>query len=546
MDPELERRFLSELEELDKFRLSYLGAYPNVPLAREDPDVRRLLEALAFFTARTRLSSERTVGESLGRLLRQQFPYLVTPVPGIALLAADPSRRYVDVSTLPQGTEIELVRRGATGADEVFHMRTLAPLRILPIAIDGVDMLRAPGRGHRILVRLSAQFARNDDLGELDLWVDYLNDLHSSLLVGHELRTHLRRASVVWSHRVNADTAGEPIEVAFGGLPHAPDASAPFDHPLEAVRAVLHAPQTELYVRLSGMRAPRNWRELTICFDVDDEWPSSLILNTDCFALHVVPIVNARRATADPIEHDGTRDRHAIRHPDRGAGLVPFGVRAVYRSTDTGLEPLAPTALAREPESWEAVVEGTGEARRAFVVVNLPDAFERPETLVVDALWHQPGIADAVAADLRVRLSSRFVEGVEWRLAGPIVPPAEPDLESDRQTLLDLLSIRSRRVLGREEIVVLLRSMGVHRERAFAKLLARLARVDVVEKPNARRSGSMKRVYEIGFDDLAPSDLPRLDVLTAQLFATLSAWSADEVVEIVARVPNLSKEIRRS
>jgi len=62
MAVELEKAFLAELESLEKFRISYTGLYPNAPLTREDPDVRRLMEAMAMFTARTRLAAERSLG----------------------------------------------------------------------------------------------------------------------------------------------------------------------------------------------------------------------------------------------------------------------------------------------------------------------------------------------------------------------------------------------------------------------------------------------------------------------------------------------------
>ena len=41
--------FLEEMHELEDFRISHATEHPGVPLDRDDPDVRRLVEALAFF-----------------------------------------------------------------------------------------------------------------------------------------------------------------------------------------------------------------------------------------------------------------------------------------------------------------------------------------------------------------------------------------------------------------------------------------------------------------------------------------------------------------
>jgi type VI secretion system protein ImpG len=545
LERELEKAFLSELEALEKFRMSYSGMYPSVPLAREDPDVRRLLEAMAYFTARTRLAAERNVDESLRRILRQHFPYLLSPVPAMVMLRAVATRRYVDVSELPRGSEVNLVAPATPESPErVYRFRTLADLRILPIEIEGLDTLRVGSRGHRLLLRFAAAFPRSEPIGELELHVDYLNDLQSSLVAMHELRTHVRSVSVVYSHRVDETTPGEPCTVEFGPKRGHRDALEVFEHPLQRVRAALHFPQQGLYLRVKNLRAPRDWQKFTVVFDMDDGWPPNLRLNAECFRLHVVPMANIRRETASPIECDGTQSRYLAQHPDRVEQFVPLSVQAVYKTTEDGLAPLEPATVGAAPESYEAVVEGKEEERRAFITLNLPDAFENPETVVVDAFWHQPDVSGRRAVDLKARLSERFVDGVEWQPFGPLAPHADVELDEDRASLLELLSIKAQRLLGLEELRFFMRAIGVHRERPFAKLATHLASVRIVDKPNSRAATGFKHVYELAFEDLTASDLPRLDLFCGQLLLALEAWSVDEVVELVASVPNLDKKLR--
>ena len=107
----LEKAFLAELEALEKFRISYTGIYPNTPLTREDPDIRRLIEALAMFTARTRVAAERNIDQSMLRIFRQHFSYLLDPMPAMVMLSATPTARYVDATELPEGTEAYLIER---------------------------------------------------------------------------------------------------------------------------------------------------------------------------------------------------------------------------------------------------------------------------------------------------------------------------------------------------------------------------------------------------------------------------------------------------
>lgn len=545
MEQRLHEAFLAELEALEKFRVSYSGLYPQVPLASEDPDVRRLLEALAMFTARTRVASERNLEGSLLRIFRQHFPYLLSPIPAMVMLRGEVSRRYVDVSVLPRGSEISLVQRGEGDApDAVFRFRTLAALRLLPIELEGVETFTRKNRGTRIALRFSAGFLRNDPVDEVELRIDYLNDLHSSLLVLHALRAHLKAASVSWSHQVDGESPGEPCQVEFG--PRKPEAAElePFDHPLQRVRAALHFPQSALFLRVRGLKAPRNWQRFTLAFDLGEGWPANLRLNSDCFVLHVVPLINLRRETADPLNIDGTQDRQLALHPDRTLGFAPVAVHAVYRTTPAGLLPLEPAMVRSGRPSFEAEVEGRGATRRAWVSVQLPEAFDRPESVVVDALWHQPGVSERRAADLQVRLQDRFIEGVQWSCMGTLCPHADSELDSDRQGMLELLAIKGQRLLGLGELRFLLHAFGVARERGFARLSSRMDELRIVEKPLARHASGFKHVYELTFRELTPSDLPRLDLLCSQLLQLLAAWASDEVVELVAKVPNLEKELR--
>src|SRR3569832_114152 len=130
----LEKAFLAELEALEKFRITYTGIYPHTPLTREDTDIRRLIEALAMFTARTRVAAERNIDQSMLRIFRQHFSYLLDPVPAMVMRSATPTARYVYTTELPEGTEVYLIERGGKLSPErAFRVRTRARLRVLPI-----------------------------------------------------------------------------------------------------------------------------------------------------------------------------------------------------------------------------------------------------------------------------------------------------------------------------------------------------------------------------------------------------------------------------
>jgi type VI secretion system protein ImpG len=551
MDPRLHQAFLAELEALEKFRVVYSGMYPDVPLASEDPDVRRLLEALALFTARTRLASERNVEGALLRIVHQHFPYLLTPVPAMFMLRASVTRSYVDMSVLPRGAQVSLVQKpaadgGDASSDKAFVFRTLSSLKLLPITLDGVDTLLRPKGQLRLLLRFSAKHERGDEFSELPLHIDYLGDLHSSLLVLHALERHLVSSSLVWSHKVDAATSGEPCRVAFGPLPVALDELGPLDHPLHAVRRALHFPQLCLYLTAGGFKSPRSWRDFSLVLDLEDGFPANLRLHAECFQLHVVPAMNLRRETADPITHDGTVDRHRVLSSEPSAGFVPVSIHSVSRKTPDGLVPLEPAVIRNIEGSYEAELEGRDATRRAFVSVRMPGAFEKPEALVVEALWHQPAVSHVLAQDCQAQLLDRHVQGVRWDCLGRLRPHADSELDTDRKAMLQLLSIRGQRILSLSELTFLVHALGATEERAFAKLITRIDEVRVVKRPAANRGSGWKHVYELTFAGLLATDLPRTELLCSQLIELLSAWAADHVIELTAKIPNLKKELHYS
>ncbi len=545
-DDALEKAFLTELEALEKFRISYSGQHPNAPLAREDPDVRRLIEAMAMFTARTRLASQRNVGQSLLRIFRQQFPFFTSPMPAMGLLRARPTRRYVDTASIPSGTEVQLARANEKGEEEIFRFQTLAKLDIRPLELEAVDIYRMRGRGFRLLLRFATAFPRSDELGSMRLLVNHLGDLFSSSTVFYELKTHLRQATIVYSDRVTEESKGAPLEVVFDAPHGDPYDVELFEHPLQRARALLRFPEQGLFLELRGVNPPRNWRVFTVCLDVDDTWPTELRLTPDTFELHAVPMVNVRKDTSNPIECDGTKDRYPVLHPEPASRFVAHSIVGVYRMTPDGLAPLPPVVVGAGTEGYDVNVQGKGEDRMTWLTLALKNAFLQPERIVVESLWHQPGVAGARGDEMRVRLSDRFVDGVEWSCLGSITPPSESTLAEDRDGLLQLLAIKSQRFLDLPELTLLLRALGAGDDRMSGRIIAALTSVKVVPKPFARKSSGFKYIYELGFEQLDESLVPSLDLLGRRLLDVLTAWSVEEVVEVVASIPSLGRTLSYS
>jgi type VI secretion system protein ImpG len=543
----VEKAYVAELEALEKFRVLYTGLHPNAPLAREDPDVRRLIEALAFFSARTRVAAERTVNESLLRIFRQHFPYTLSPMPAMVMLRATSTPSHVDTVELPRGVGVLVRRRptkGQPGGSRRYHFRTTAPLRLVPLSLDAVELGPGKNKGHRIILRLSSRFARTEPIGKISLHVNHLNDLFASMTMLLAFKQHLVRASVVYGKTVYADTEGAECGVSFGAPEPGPDEMAAFEHPEQRFRAALHFPQAEQYLHLDVPGTRGSWQQIAICLDVGEGWPLEYSLTPDTFDLNVVPVMNIKQDMADPIECDGTQERYPVRHPDAGQGMVPHSLLGVYQLTPKGMAPMEPGVLGPTKQGYETVFEGKDEARRAWVMIDLPTAFYRPENVAIEAFWSQPDLTGAHADELEVQLAERHVEGVRWDCSGALVPHATNELEDDRDSLLAMVSLKSLRFLGLDELTFLARALGSMRRPEFARITLALEDVRLEARPAGRKAGGVSNVYSLRFGNLSNEHLPWLDLFCRKLLGLLEAWSVEQVVEIIARIPRLDREFR--
>ncbi len=536
-----ERAFLTELEALEKFRISYTAQFPAVPLSHDDPDVRRLIEAMAYFTARTRTAALRGLDDSVQRIFRQHFPSLLGPSPALAMLRATPSANFVEPAYLPKGTEVLLTSPASDEeAAQTYRFKTLAELCVLPLEVRSAEIVTLRGRGYRLLIRLMASHPTNAEVKSLRLHVNHLDDLRSSVTVLQALKEHVQGCSVLFDPKAPEDAAGKPCSLSFG-LPEEDDSvPEPFEHPLQKARLRLRFPRQELFLTFQGLPPMRNWQHITLALDLGTNWPRKLRLTSDDFELHTVPMLNLQRELANPIRCDGTKDRYPILHPDAAGKFVPTWVIAAQRPTKQGFVPLEPAVLGAARDSYEVVTQGSGEDRRAWLILNLSHAFESPQIISADVFWHQPALRTVDPSMLDVGLHSQFIDGLEWSLSGGIVPDADCEIDDDRDAQLELVSLKTLRFLGHADLLSLLRALGVFAQQLFAPLARALADVRVSNKPMGQRSHGLKYRYELTFDALELSDVPRLSLFCMWLLEVLVSWSAEEVIEIEARVPNLS------
>lgn len=542
MDDALYRAFLEELNSLEKFRLAYSGSHSSTLLGRDDPDVKRMVEAIAFFSARTRMSALRNIQATRRRLFEQYFTFLLTPLPAMAMLQAEISGRFAEPALLPKDTEVLITSED--GGEAIF--RTAHELRVLPISLRKVEMLPKPGKGYRILLYLQTAYPRNDDIGWLSFYLNYLNNYHASLQFQAVLQKHLRQVSVIFAEKFSEQAAASPALAPsmFGARQFAEETeNDDLSHPLQKIRTFFHFPQQELYLNIQVPTPPRQWTAFILCLDMDEKWPADFPINRDMFQLFTVPMMNLRQAMSKPVVCDGQHERYAIHYPEPGRRFALHSVLGVYHIGKEGMSPLRSGILQGGSPSYEIEqTESQADTRQPWLLINWPETFQTPQTIGVDALWFQPDFSTKIGRRLSIALYSRRIEGIEWELAGSIRPHENNSLRTDGEGMLQFLSLQRKPTFELREIQFLLRALGNLGTSPFNSVPPLLERCEVNTVPTGDNKGGVRRIYILRLKEFDDSYQPLVRTFLQRLSTLLNMCSAEAAVELEVHVRRSGSE----
>ena len=525
---EIQQQVVSELRVLEELRRHHLTTHPDSALDRDDPDVQRMIEALALFSVRTRMSLQRNLQATWRRLFASYFDFLLAPLPSCAIAQATVSPRLVETLTVDRGTELRIT----TASGKTASFTALADLRILPITLESVEEIKQPGDS-RLLLRFTSRYPRTDAVGLLRLFLHCAGHYESALGMLYQLRAHLVRATVVYDPAA-APGEGRPCEVSFGSLFAAP-LDGELENPAESVRRFFFFPERELYLNVSVPRSERPWSTFVLALELGPDFAPELSPGRDSFQLFTVPIENRVRQLAAQITCDGTATSYGIRHVDPTHHFSLMGVRGVNRLTERGSLPLRPAALsaADSEDSYEVEERGDGDRAGHFLLVRMPRALLKPAKLQLDCDWHQPWFAREAVGKLRVTTPQRSLDGVSLQVLGAVRAPALSPMQSDTQGLLLLLALRMKPVLSCEELRRVLDILGVCTSGAYRRIPALLRDLRVeAALDSALRGSGMRHVYTAALERFPPHDEPLVWHFLEQIQKLLDLWNAEASVDL--------------
>lgn len=541
VDDELYQAFLEEMNNLEHFRLAYLSSHSSAQLGRDDPEVKRLIEAMAFLTARTNLASQRNIRNTRRRLFAQYFPFLLAPLPAMAMLQCEITGRFTEAVTIPKGSQVIV----APDEQHLAYFRLLYDLRILPISLTKVETMLRPQSGLRALLHFRTSYPRKDNIGTLSIYINHLNNYAASLQILYTIKEHLQQASFFVDEQVTEIAQGEPCAVSFGApVDYRSTVNSDLYHPLQQARHFFHFPQQELYINFDLPKQLREWTAFTICLDFDGKWPKNLHLNNELFQLFTVPVSNLHKSMAQPILCDGTQDRYPIRYPEPRSQFCLHSLLGVYRIEEEGLLPLPAGVVGNSTESYEIEhSQGLTREQCHYLLFSCPSAFTDPVKIAVDALWMQPWFSERASDLLDIMLYDRHIDGVSWEFLGEVCPHRENILVNDVECMLQFLSLQRKPYLHLQDIHYLLNALGSLSQSYFEGIPELMLQVEVKTAPRSKITGGLCQIYQIQFKEFEQSYRPRVEAFLRQLFNLLNAFDIEGEIMLEANISSTQEVI---
>jgi type VI secretion system protein ImpG len=563
------QRFLSELSALDDFRTEYAARYDFQGLGRDDQDVQRLIEAMAFYRARTRLTVEQGIAQYKLHALEQLFPYLLSPMPAMGLLHPILASNMTDSRVLP--AQAEVVVSPPPQAEGVrarsfrtWHETPIFPLRIVEGSVRlqrkprtqplrmasgaGAELDQAPWTlGLDVAPSpVGAPSKRYFDdpscsLRELCLYMNPSGDILSALRLFDALQQSCKRVTARFfadgSQRFETGCARPRV-----GTPVL--SGSAWENPVEATRRVIHFPLAQLCVRVPLSGAPSEWTRLSIEFELDARWPSSLGVSEQSFLLNAVPVENLLRRSAEPIVSEGTELESRVQAPENTLHLRVREVLGVYASDPeaSGVrQALFPRALL--DEGYAVTARGCGSEREVWIETDaVLGSVGAPGKLYVDAEWYDPDARLPSAREAIVRTDAHDLGALTWRLADPLARPNDSPVMGDAALLDRLLDLQGRGPRSVRDLKMLFQVLGVDSSEVFGRIPRYIESVSAGLVPDAQSHGGSVRCYDVLLGQVPQVLVPAARLLFSRLPGVLATWTGDAAVRVSVALDASARE----
>jgi type VI secretion system protein ImpG len=307
-------RYIAELKYLREVGRGFAERFPQIAgeLGRtsDNPDIERLLEGLAFLTARVHERADAAHPELVHGLAEFLMPQLLRPLPAMTVVAFASAREVRGRVRVPRGAEIA----SSPPSGAVCRFRTIADLDLVPARISAARTDTAPTGPRLVLTLELAPKSREHVLAPEGLRA-FIHAEHPSAL-----------ALLQWitdpATEAHISAPGAPaLHLGRGAARPVGLDEAALDWPEEAPKGLrlleelFAIPEKFCFFHLTGLDAalPLGGDHIEIAFTNPKAPTLTFPVSADMFRLDAVVAVNLFTAAAVPIRHDPLLRDHLVR-----------------------------------------------------------------------------------------------------------------------------------------------------------------------------------------------------------------------------------------
>lgn len=507
--------FDEELAFLATIQSRFSHIHQQGPVEFDDPDVKRLIEAMAAFMAKGRIAGRTQIDQLHQRVFQQLLPYIASPIASMGLVQAN-SQQITEATLLPKSTAFTITSDDDEKADYTsMHAMPLRPVAITDLALSGDNL--AIGQSDRQLnIILEAANGMPGDLQHLPLYLNLNNNYAVTRQFINLFTSKLVSVCAVFDNGPEevsgsfAFGACQPEEQQNLPLGFAIDQQLSDAHPVEKFRRFFQLPQQENYLNLYFADSPQYWKKCELKLRLQSPWPNHIKLSASFFKLGIICVENVIKEFAETFIFDATRSSHKMCPPSTNPELKMLKCLGVYQGAVKENQLLTPGILKSGNGAYELHLQGSA---LPLIDIQLAEAFLNPVKISAEVLWHQPDFSAHLWKKLSVRTSRLAIPKLLFNLSLPPVPHLAMS-DNEPHSLLELSLLKNKDVLSLEEILFILDSLGSVFNREFKAIKPLLTELRVLS-PNH---------YGFVVNSTTNSPMVLLECFMAKLAQLLTLW----------------------
>lgn len=516
-----------ELAFLQAIQSRFLSLHQQTPIEYEDPDVKRLTEAMASFMAKGRIAGKKQIDQLHLRVFHQLLPYLSSPLASMGLLKAN-TQGLTEPTCIKMHTAFSI----ETEEGQLAQYRSLCSMPLQPISLNKIghkqSQTYSPNTDHSIILSLKALNRVPGQLSHLPLFLTYNDNYILSLQLKALLAKRLVSVTAMFDDAIERSgyfVFGEcGVLDGSGYRPQTPTQEDSIQlHPIDHLRRFFQLPQQENYLNLYFDETPVQWSQCQIELKLNNNWPKSVKLSSEHFQLCVLGVENLLQEQAAPFTFDATQSTHAIRPPSTSPDLSLAKCLGVYKGAIKKRDIIKPGILKGGNQAYELYHQSESSV---LIDIQFVEAFTNPIKITIDAIWHQPNFSHHLWQKLSARTLCLDIPNLHFTVFSTPVPCLQLN-SNDPHGLMELSLLKNKDALSLEDIMFLLENLGsvFTREYRSIKPLIKSLKVE---------SG---KIYAFALNNHTDQQLPLINTFFLKLEYLITIWLANKKIKVKIQNP---------